>query len=99
MQIHCVGVAPGEDEAGGPSCCGADGAEDVGGAGALIVWCHGPAATPGPAAGDLVLLADARFVGEPDFDIVFADLLLACDRIQCLWELFLNSSTAPAACA
>jgi hypothetical protein len=99
MQIHGVGVAPGEDEAGGPSGSGADGAEDVGGAGALIAWRRGPAAAPGPAAGDLVLLADTCLIGEPDFDIVFADFLLACDRIQCLWEVFLNCSMAPAACA
>jgi hypothetical protein len=99
MQIHSVGIATGEDEAGGLSGSGADGAEDVGRAGALIAWRCGPAAAPGPAAGDLVLLADTCFIREPDFDCVSSDALFARDRIQFLWELFLKSSIAPAACA
>jgi hypothetical protein len=44
-------------------------------------------------------LADACFIGEPDFDGVSRDTLFARDRIQFFWELFLNSSMAPAACA
>jgi hypothetical protein len=79
MQIHCISVAPGQDEAGGLSCAGADGAEDVGGAGALVARRRGPAAALGPAPGDLVLLADTCLVGEPDLDVVFADTLLARD--------------------
>jgi hypothetical protein len=99
MQIHGLSVAPREDEAGGLSCPGADGAEDVGGGGALVAWGRRPAAAPGPAAGDLVLLADTCFVGEPDFDGISSDALFARDRLQFRWELFLKSAIAPAACA
>ena len=43
------------------------GREDVGGSGPLVPRCAWTGAALGPAAGDLVLLADAGLVGEPDF--------------------------------
>ena len=45
---------------------GADRADDISSRGALIMWRAGAAAALGPAAGDLVLLANMSFVSEPD---------------------------------
>ncbi len=64
---HGVGVAPGHDESRALALLGADGAEDVGRCRALVLRCTGPGAALGPAPGQLVLLADARFIAEPDF--------------------------------
>lgn len=66
MQVHHRGVAPGQDQTDGFASLGTDGAEDIGGGGALVGWRGRTAATPGPAAGDLVLLANSGLVGEPD---------------------------------
>ena len=63
---HGAGVAPGHDEPGGLAFLWADRSEDVGPFGALIVRRRRACAAPRPAAGDLVLLADARFVLPPD---------------------------------
>jgi hypothetical protein len=62
---HGVGVAAGHDEAGALALLRADRPEDVGGLRALVVRGRGARAALGPAAGDLVLLADARLIGEP----------------------------------
>jgi len=53
----------------------------------------------GPTAGDLVLLADAGLVGEPDLYGGGLDALLAPDLVQARGEAFLKSSIAPSACA
>jgi len=53
----------------------------------------------GPAAGDLVLLADAGLVGEPDFYRVAVKRLLARNCLQARGKVFLKSSIAPSACA
>jgi hypothetical protein len=66
MQVHCLDVASGKDEGRALALFGADGAEDVCRCSALIVRRRGPCAALCPAARDFVLLADARFVGEPD---------------------------------
>ena len=63
----------------------------------LLLGSRGPRSAFGPAAGELVLLADAGFVGEPDLYVGRIDTLLACNRLQCGGELFLNASMAPAA--
>jgi len=47
--------------------------------------------------GDLVLLADARLVGEPDLYGAGLDVRLAPDRFQARGKAFLKSSIAPAA--
>ena len=99
MQAHCLGVAVWQHERGALAGSGTDGAEDIGGGGALIVRRAGAAATPGPAAGDLVLLADTSFVSEPDFYIGRCNALLAGNRFQAGGEVFLKSSTAPSICA
>src|SRR5262245_10190443 len=73
--------------------------EDVGGSGPLVPRCTWTGAALGPAAGDLVLLADAGLVGEPDFYRVAVKRLLARNCLQARGEVFLKSSIAPSACA
>jgi len=97
MQVHCFAVAGRQDQGRTLALLGADGAEDVGGGGALIARRTGAGAALGPAAGDLVLLADAGLVREPDFHRVAVDALFARNRLQTSWEAFLKSSIAPAA--
>ena len=99
MQVHRPGVAGGQDERRALAVFGADGAEDVGRSCALIVRRRGPCAASGPAPCDLVLLADARLVGEPDLYCARIDFLFARDLVQTGGEVFLKFSIAPAACA
>ena len=96
MQLHRLGVALGQDQADRLAFFRAD---DVGRGGALVARRRGPRSTLGPAAGDLVLLSDAGFVGEPDFYIVWLDALFARDFLQAGRETFLKSSIAFVACA
>ncbi len=63
------------------------------------MWGGRARAPPGPAAGYLVLLADASFVSEPDFYLVEANALLARDARQRGGKVFLNASMAPIAWA
>jgi hypothetical protein len=67
VQVHCLGIAGRQDQGRALALLGTDGAEDVGGSGALITRSARTRATLCPAAGDLVLLADPGFVCEPDF--------------------------------
>ena len=78
---------------------GTDGAEDISRGGSLIFGSAWTRAALGPAPGDLVLLADARLVGEPDFYGAGLDALLAPDRFQARGKAFLKSSIAPVAWA
>jgi hypothetical protein len=99
MQTHCCGVAAGQDEGRALAMLGADGTEDVGRGGALIVRGHRPRAALGPAPGDLVLLPDAGLVGKPDLYRGRLDTLLARDLVQNRGETFLKCSIAPSAWA
>jgi len=71
----------------------ADGTEDIGRAGALVVRRTRPRATTRPAAGDLVLLPDAGLVLEPDF-YGLACGLARRDLRQDRGEVFLNADAA-----
>jgi len=99
MQVHCFGVASRQDQGRALALLRAHGTEDVGRSGALIVWGRGPCAALGPAPRDLVLLADAGFIGEPDFYGSRLDAFFACDFVKERGEVFLNSSIAPSAWA
>ena len=99
VQVHRRGVALGQDEPSRLALLGTDGAEDIGRSGALIVRRRRPAAAQGPAAGDLVLLADPGLVTEPDLYVAGIEPALARDRRQRRWPAFLKSSMAPAAWA
>jgi len=86
MQFHGLGVAKWQDETDGLAERGADGAEDVGRGGSLIF--QGKRARPafGPTSCDLVFLADAGFVLEPQLERLAAG---RCDLCQEVWDFFL----------
>ena len=73
VQVHRLGVAGGQDQGCALAVLRADRAEDVGRGGALVTRRARTGAALGPTAGDLVLLADAGLVGEPDFYGVAVD--------------------------
>jgi hypothetical protein len=95
VQIHRLGVAVRQDQGRPFALFRADRTEDVGGGGALVPGRAGTGTALGPAAGDLVLLADTSFVCEPYFYLVAVDRLLARDCIQARGEVFLKSSITP----
>ena len=66
MQRHGFGIAEGQDEPCALAVFRAYRAEEVGRFRSLILWCRWPRPTSGPATRDLALLANARFVLEPD---------------------------------
>ena len=99
VQVHRLGVAGRHDQGCTLALLRADCTEDVGGSGPLVPRCAWTGAALGPAAGDLVLLADAGLVGEPDFYRVAVKRLLARNCLQARGEVFLKSSIVPSACA
>lgn len=99
VQVHRFGVAPGHYERSAFAVLGADRAEDIGRRGSLIFGRAGARAAFGPTPGDLILLPDARLVGEPDFYRGRIDVLLARDLVQTGWKVFLYSSMTPSAWA
>ena len=98
-QIHRLGVATRHDERRAFALLGADRAKDIGRSGSLIARGAGARAALGPSPRDLVLLADARLVGEPDLYRARIDALFPRDFLQAGWEAFLKSSIAFVACA
>ncbi len=99
MEVHRFGVASRHDERRALAVLWTDRAEDVGRGGSLVFRRARARAALGPTPGDLVLLADARLVGEPDFYGVGLDAFFAPDLFQARGETFLKSSIAPSACA
>jgi hypothetical protein len=99
VQAHRLDIADRQDKPCAFAFFGADGAEDVGRSSALVVWGRGPCAALGPAPRDLVLLADAGFIGEPDLYGSRLDAFLARDFVKERGEVFLYSSIAPSAWA
>jgi hypothetical protein len=99
MEVHRLSVAARHDKRGAFSVLGTDRPEDIGRGGSLVFLSARARAPLGLAAGDLVLLFDARLVGEPDLYGGGADALVARDFFQARGECFLKSSTAPSACA
>ncbi len=95
---HGVGIAPGHDQPGGLALLRANRAEDVGPFGALVVRRARTRAAPRPAAGDLVLLADARLVLPPHF-YRDAGWQARFDPCQLGRETFLKACTAASFCA
>ena len=99
MQVHGLRVASGQDEGCAFAVLGTDRAEDISRGGSLVLGRARTRAALGAAPGDLVLLADARLVGEPDLYGGGLDALLAPDLVQARGKAFLKSSIAPSACA
>ena len=88
MQVYRLGVATRHDERRAFALLRADRAKNIGRGGSLIARGGGARAAPGPTPRDLVLLADARLVGEPDFDRAGLDALLAPDLFQARGKAF-----------
>ena len=99
MQVHRICVAFGQDERCALALLGRDRAENIGRGRALIFRGARTRAALRPAPRDLVLLADAGFVAEPDFYAVDVDAFFADDLLQPRREIFLNASIAPSCCA
>ena len=99
VQVHRLGVASRQDQGRALALLRADRTEDIGGSGALVARRARAGAALGPAAGDLVLLADTSLVCEPDLYFVDFERLLARDCPQARGEVFLKSSMTPSACA
>ena len=97
VQVHGLGVAGRQDQGGALALVWADRAEDVGGSGALVTRRAGTGAALGPPSRDLVLLANARFVGEPDFNRLAVERFFSRDCLQTRGETFLKFSIAPSA--
>ena len=95
MQVHRLGVAGGQDQAGALALLRTDGTEDVSRGGALIAGRAGAGTALRPPARDLVLLADARFVLKPNLYDLDVDRLFARNFVQARVEVFLKSSIAP----
>lgn len=98
VEGHGPCVAAGQHQARALAFLGADGAENVGRAGALIVRRTWPCAALGPPAGNLVLLADPSLILKPDLYIL-ALCLLGCDLRQLGGEVFLKAAMASASWA
>lgn len=95
MSLHGRCIAPRHDESGTFALHRTDGAEDVGRDRALIVRRPWARTAFGPSAGQLVLLPDASFILEPDFNLDAGSDLFP-DRGQLGGEVFLNVSIASA---
>src|ERR1035437_10007125 len=85
MQVHRLGIAGRQDQGSSLFLLRADGSEDVGRGGARSARAS---AALRPPAGDLVLLANTRFIREPNLYFPDIDRLFARDFIQARWELF-----------
>src|SRR5260370_36958300 len=98
MQGHRGGVAAWQDQTGARPKRRTDRAEDIGRAGALIVWRRGPRSAPRPSPGDLVLLTDPGLVLEPDLYRLARRVALG-DLVEARGEVFLNAARASASWA
>ena len=99
MQVHGLGIAGGQDQGRALALFRADGTEDVGRSGALITRSARTSATLRPPASNLVLLANARLILEPNLYCPDVDRLFARDCVQTRREVFLKSSITPSTCA
>ena len=97
MKLHGFGVAERENEGSAGSAFGADRTEQIGRLGALIMSGSGARARPGPAIGELVLLADAHLVLEPNLYRCTRRELCA-DFRHAYGKVFLNASMASGSC-
>jgi hypothetical protein len=99
MQVHRFGIAGGHDKGRALALLWTDSSENIGRSSALIAGSARSRATLGPSARDLVLLADARLILEPDLYGLDVDRLFVRDLVQARGEVFLKSSIAPSAWA
>ncbi len=93
MLGHGMGVAPRHDQCGGLTKLWTNCTEDVGRPCTLIMRRCRPCSTFGPAARDLVLLADPSLILEPDF-YSFSSGCSGGNVCHCGGEAFLKSTIA-----
>ncbi len=98
MPLHGLGVAVGQDEGRPDTTLGTDGAKDIDRLRALVPGRPGPGSPWRPAPGDLVFLADARFVLPPELYLGIGRER-GSDRRQRGGNFFLNFSMASSFCA
>lgn len=99
--VHGGNIRLGHDDGAACVSCRADGAEDVGAVIPLVTLHRRTRAATGPDAGQRAFLSDARFVLEPEFDLL-AFGAFGKDCCDFGGKVFLNSSRAagsPCGCA
>ena len=92
MKLHRLGVGEGQREGGANASGGTNGAEQIGAIVTLIGRLTRPRSAPGPLTDEAILLADAGFVLEPDFDWRRRRQAVEMSA-QRAWEVFLKAST------
>ena len=97
MELHGFAVASRQHEGGAGSTVGTDRTKQISRLGPLIVGGTGASTFPGPAIGELVLLAHPHLVLKPDL-YRCAGCKLRADFLHTLGEVFLNASMASAFC-
>lgn len=93
MHGHGFGVGGRQDERRRGAALRTDGAKDVGPLVALVVRRARPRSAPGPNARQRALLADTRFILEPDFERLAAGMVGQFRRDRG-GEVFLKASCA-----
>jgi hypothetical protein len=73
VEVHRLGVASWQKQRRAFALLRANRAEDIGRYGSLVSGSRGARAALGPPPRDLVLLTDARLMGEPDLYISWTD--------------------------
>src|SRR5215471_1746683 len=97
MELHGFAVASRQHEGGAGSTGGTDRTKQISRFGPLIVRGAGTGALPGPAIGELVLLAHPHLVLAPHL-YRCARRKLRADLRHTAGKVFLNVSTASASC-
>src|SRR5512145_820523 len=97
MKLHGFGIAVRQYDGGASAALRAYCPEQVGGLGPLIVGGSRTRSRPGPAIGELVLLADPHLVLEPDL-YRRARSELCTDFRQAAGEVFLKACMTSASC-
>ena len=95
--MHALGVGALHDDCRAGPALGADGAEEVGAAGAQVSDLARAGSAPGPDPRALGLLADAHLVLEPDL-YGRGEGLPPSDRRHLFGEVFFNASRAASSC-
>jgi hypothetical protein len=97
MELHALAVAGGQHQGGTGPKFRADRSEQIGRLRALIVHGARAGARPGPAIGQLVLLADPHLVLAPHF-YCSAGRKLRADFRHAGGKVFLNAAMASGSC-
>jgi hypothetical protein len=92
VKLHGLGVGEGQRKRGADPARWTNGAEQIGAFVALIGGLAWPRSAPGPLPHEAILLSDARFVLEPDFDgrSRRQTIEVSAQRVR---EVFLKAST------